>query len=160
MLLLGVVVIGGTLAVQVSSARFEGWFGAADYPALAANRGWGQYGLPSVLPPGASNVIIYAPGAGFNIMPVQDEYVEVRFVMPPADAAALLKTAELSAITPPNVSYAILLDSLSTADDRDRQTPLPRGFRHTILKNPSSWNAGGVSINPETGEVVYWIFET
>jgi hypothetical protein len=159
LLILGAIGIGSVLAVRTLRSRFDAWFEAADYPALFAEGGWSRYGLPSTLPLAATNVAIYAPAAAPALLAAPDQYVEVRFMLPPAQAAALLTTSQLSAATVPNGSYASMLDSLSTPDDRDSSTPLPPGFQHIFLKNPSGMNVGGVSINPARGEMVYWIFE-
>ena len=93
------------------------------------------------------------------MLPTPDQYVEVRFVLPHQEATALLAAATAAATTVPNVSYSHMLSRLHTYDDRDPTTPVPSGVQHTILKNPSGSNVGGVSVNASTGEVVYWIFE-
>lgn len=157
---LAVIGVGGVLAWRTLSLRPYGWFGAADYPALVAQGGWSRYGLPLVLPPGATDVMIYAPASAPSMLPSPDQYVEVRFMLSPAAAATLLTSASLSATTVPYASYDFALSRLHTPDDRDPDTPVPAGFQHIILKNPSGMNVGGVSINPGTGEVVYWIFES
>lgn len=164
-LLIGLVLV---IAAGITGAfvlrAVESWsdrsFEAADYPRLAALEGWWRYGFPAALPSDASNVVIYAPAAAPSILPAPDQYVEVCFVLPPAQAAALLDASRQNAPGSPAASeFSNLTSGLQTADDRASSTPLPAAFQHVLLRNPSGMNVGGVSINPDTGEVVYWIFE-
>lgn len=137
--------------------HFDSWFEAAEYPQIFAGGGWARYGLPATLPANATDVIIYAPGSAPQFFPVLDQYVEVRFLLPPADAESFLAVSQASAL--PGTSYSSMLSNLRTADDRDPYSQLPATFQHVILANPGGSNVGGVSVNPESGEVVYWIFE-
>ena len=153
----------GSMVFRLSE-QMSGYFEASEYPGLFNQNGWARYGLPPTLPPNATDVVIYAPASALSLLPAPDQFVEVRYFVPTADAQALAAVAATTAaqlvakLAPAQVPSWSL--SLETADDRDRSTPLPASFKEYYLANPSGSNVGGVSINPTTGEVVYWIRES
>ncbi len=153
----------GRMAFRLSE-QMSGYFEASEYPGLFSQNGWARYGLPPTLPPNATDVVIYAPASAPSFLPAPDQFVEVRYFVPTADAQALAAAAATTAaqlvakIGPAQVPSWSL--SLETADDGVRSTPLPAEFKDYYLTNPSGSNVGGVSINPITGEVVYWIRES
>lgn len=155
-MLLGAVGLGGIFACRALYLRFDAWldpwFDAADYPSLLAEGGWHRYGFPTTLPSEASNVVIYAPDSAPSPLQSPDQHVEVRFILPPAQAIALLNS--VGKPIQGSIKVSEYVDHL-----HQLPTPLPPEFQHFLLKNPSGMNVGGVSVNPTTGEVVYWIIE-
>lgn len=74
----------------------------------------------------------------------------------PAEAADIEKTLAPKAIsfTDPETR-----SSLQSIDDMDSKTPLPAGFRtYKLIQSPSG-DSAGATINPSTGEVVFWCFD-
>lgn len=133
-------------------------FSARDYPTLHASGGWQRYGFPSALPSGATGVRILAPASLPSFLPAPDQYVEVRFLLPAADAASLLLQAQrVSAATAFPASLPAsdhLLGSLQTSSN-----PASQAMTSCLLTNPSGSDISGVSVNTATGEVIFWIFE-
>jgi hypothetical protein len=161
--LLAPLVYVGRMIVRID-AEMSGYFEASQYPRLFGQNGWARYGLPPTLPANATNIVIYAPSSAPSLLPAPDQFVEVRFFLPPTDAQALAAVAATTAsqlvakLAPGQVPGWSL--SLETADDANPSTPLPAELKDYYLANPSGSNVGGVSINPKTGEVVYWIRES
>lgn len=163
------IVCGAGLAAVVAigwmrvSASIRGDFGPEDYGRLFLESGWGQYGLPARLPASARDVRIHAPASAPSLMPSPDQYVEVRSVLPVAEAEALLEGARAAGAgikvdTLP--SFDFMIARLRTAHDSDEHTSLPETLESVIITNPGGANVGGVSVDVQSGEVVYWIFES
>lgn len=154
------LLIGGKL--HAYNRLRQGYFPPSDYVMLFTGQGWARYGFPPALSPSAGEVILYAPAAAPSLLPSPDQYVEVRMVISPSEAQDLIaSSAAIDAkLTKPNSSYSSIINMLNTVDDQNRTTPLPPAFRTFFLANPSGYNVGCVTINPTTGEVVYWIFES
>lgn len=137
--------------------------GAGAYPAFrAANAAYIPF-MPPALTPSMKGVRFITHG--FEAIHGPDGYVELRFILPAAEAAALEAASTTSATAlaatpgaPALESYASMIDSLQTADDENPNTALPKGFRSFILFHSNS-NVGGVTINAASGEVIYWRFD-
>lgn len=116
-----------------------------------------------MIPSDATGVVIYSEA--FAPLPyasmIKDRDLELRFILPPPSAQALRDKARLdsASLKNPNDSALNMMDHLRTADDMNPVTPLPAGFESFLLANPSATSACCVSVNVQTGEVVYWIFE-
>lgn len=160
-----VAVIVGLIVYRSATMEFagakQGYFRASKYPKLVQDGRWTRYGLPSSLPANARNTVIYAPASVPARLPSPDQYVEVRFILPPSDAQALAVTAAKvdAQLAKPSSSYGGFLNGLHTAHDANMSTPLPPSYKSFMLTNPSGMNVGGVTIDTTSGEVVYWIFE-
>lgn len=70
----------------------------------------------------------------------------VRMILPLARAAAIAKQAAAAQIPAP-----FKFDSVSLH---------PPGSTAYLLANPDGGNIAGVTVNPTTGEVIYWFFES
>lgn len=153
------IYVAAMLLILQPFRNADGLFDAADYPRLYRDRAWARYGLPPALPAAASGVVIFVHSAQAAFMPPTDEHIEVRFLLPPADSAALLSAALASQPSRDGTGFDTIINGLGTADDRDPSTPLPKTFQHALVRNTSTHGSCFVSIDPDKGEVVYWYFE-
>lgn len=142
--------------------RWDGFFDAADYAWLLTQHDPRMIAhMPGSVPAAATDVRLYSPV--YTVLPAPDHMMEARWVLPAAQAAVLLQqTAAMAAPVEQkaNFGWGHITDGLLTADDQNAQTPLPQGFKSFLLANPSGYNIAGVSINSQTGEVIYWFFES
>jgi hypothetical protein len=132
--------------------------GAADYPQVRDAMHSLMAHMPATLPAGATSVRIYAPGALGTLMPIPDQRVEVRMVLTPAAAAAIAASATTRGHTYPtnDPKWDGVPEGLRTADDQDFDTPMPSGFVSFTNGRLHDRFVGGITVNPTTGEVIYW----
>ena len=146
--------------------RERDFYSAKDYPALraACNQSIVSH-FPASIPANATKVRIYAVGPNQRVLRVPDWMMEVRYFVPPTAAQAVEDSAstisKALATKPGSNQTAIgyVPDRLHTLDDSGDSTPIPAGFNSYIVANPGGSNVGGVTINAQTGEVIYWFFE-
>lgn len=160
---LALTMIFGWIAIGIGFAvyrdhRSQGILGAGDYPAVREAMLSRMQHMPATLPAGATGVRIYAPGALGSLMPMPDRFVEVRMVLNPAAAAAIAASSTARGHTYPiaDPKWDGIADSLRTAHDLDSTTPLPAGFVSFTNGRLRESFVGGITVNPATGEVIYW----
>lgn len=156
-LIIGWIGIAFGLAVYRDRHTFS-ILGAADYPEVRDAMLSMMEHMPATLPAGATGVRIYAPGALGSLMPIPDKRVEVRMVLTPAAAAALAASATARGHTYPtnDARWDGVPEGLRTADDQDFETPLPPVFVSFTNGRLHERFVGGITVNPATGEVIYW----
>lgn len=158
--------ITGTVAIGIATAitvyevvrfRFEGRLRASEYPLLLqAKRGYLDH-FPKNIPAEATGIRIRASGV-FMPIPTLDDFIELRFVLPPASAAALEQELADTAMGVDSANTdCYLLRTIATGASRP---PFLPGFKTYRFCPPNSVNLLMVTINATTGEVVYWRFES
>jgi hypothetical protein len=158
-LVLVILFIVTTFALAVyRDRRSLSILGAADYPQVRDAMLSMMEHMPATLPAGATGVRIYAPGALGSLMSMPDKRVEVRMVLTPAAAAAIAASATARGHTYPtnDPKWNEVPDYLRTAHDQDFSTPLPAGFISFTNGRLKESFVGGITVNPTTGEVIYW----
>lgn len=129
----------------------------SEYPQMLQLASGGTAHFPRTIPPNATDIRITAHGP-YGWFPAQDFMIDVRYILPPAAAEQVRAQAEKAAITADPKTHGT--NPASSADQFIRKHGgSPAEFKSYLLVIPNGgMNAGGVSINTATGEVIYWVF--
>lgn len=151
---IALVIAAGT--GYVLSRKYFGIFREGDYPDILRRLGGRVRHFPRSLPKEATGIRIVAVGAYDILLPTPDHHAEVRFVLPLNMAEEIRRASELRAVV---AGYEYGPRDLSTLDPRGRQSPSV-GYVTYALVYFGGNNAGGVTVDTLTGEVVYRLVET
>jgi hypothetical protein len=155
-LVIGLSVCG--YIVMENNRLASGHLKPSDYPQLLQLTSGGTTHFPRTIPDIATDIQIVAAGLyGFSSWMAQDYYICLRYILPLDAAEQVRAQAEESAITPD----AKTTDTKQTDRGNMFITEFgnnPADFKSYLLATPNGGiNAGGVSINTTTGEVIYWV---
>ena len=127
----------------------------SEYPQMLQLASGGTTHFPRAIPANATDIRITAHGP-YGWFPAQDFMIDVRYILPPAAAEQVRAQAEKASIIPDPKTH----DAERSADQFIRKHGgNPADFKSYLLVIPNGGrNAGGVSVNTTTGEVIYWVF--
>lgn len=151
-----VSLIGGGYFVIDTDRLGRGDLRPSEYPQMLQLASGGTTHFPRTIPANATDVRITALGP-YGWFPAPDFCIDLRYILPLADAEIVRAQAEKVAITPdPKVHGTNPAPGASMfikKNDGD-----PAAFKSYLLVTPNGgMNVGGVSVNTTTGEVIYWV---
>ncbi|MBL8877196.1 MAG: hypothetical protein JNM86_15495 [Phycisphaerae bacterium] len=154
-LLVGLSAVGYVLLENNRLA--SGHLRPSDYPQMLQLASGGTSHFPRTIPANATDVRITAFGP-YGAFPAQDFMIDLRYILPIADAKLVLAQAEKTAITADPTTHGA---NQATGADQfiQKHGGNPADFQSHLLVIPNGgMNAGGISVNAATGEVIYWVY--
>ncbi|MBX3390678.1 MAG: hypothetical protein KF691_14620 [Phycisphaeraceae bacterium] len=156
--ILGLVLglVGGSYFVMENSRLNSGHLRISEYPQMLQLASGGTTHFPRAIPANATDVRITALGP-YGWLPAPDFCIDLRYYLPPADAEKVRAQAETNAIAADPKTHGT--DPGAHANQFIlKHGGHPAGFKSYLLVIPNGgMNAGGVSVNTTTGEVIYWV---
>lgn len=156
-----ILVTGCVAAVTLIVLLFywtNGDYGRSDWPRI--REAFGRYPLPDTIPEEATGVRIHSDSMAPSLLESPDRDLEVRYILPREKATQLLAQCRSAAANVPNQKLATTWVPRCLSRHAS-PSGLPLAFESMILYSSTGGSMQlGVTINRDTGEVVYWVYDS